>query len=518
MNKLLVCWLLGLIALLLGAAMGLSLPWALPLFGQVKQFEARSFFGLLGAMGICGLVGGVLMLIGRRERKAMLFRREAIAVVAFSWLLATLLGAVPYWLSRTATGVDPQGRPVPMDFCEGIFESASGFTCTGATVLGDLENPELVPRAILFWRSETHFLGGLGIMVLFVAVLGLGSAGKALMLTEMPGPSPQSTHARTQHAAWIFAGIFVGLCALLGVLLVLQGMSLFDALCHAFGTVATGGFSTYNKSIEHFHQPGIEMTIAVFMVLGCTNFTLLYFLLRRQPGKLIGDPEFRLYIAIMLLSILLVSGAEWLGGHFARPTTALRYGLFQVVSLQTNTGFGTYDFDQWGGFSKGLLLVLMFIGGCAGSTSCAVKVIRFLIFFKLLWVEIEQVFHPNVVRPVRIGGQPVADPEMLRDVCLYIVLVVVIFVAGTLTLAALEPDSTWLNADRAPREKLVDCASAVAATLNGVGPGLGIVGESENYAAFHGPSKMVLVLMMLLGRLEVFTLLAIFVPRFWRER
>jgi len=517
-NKALVCWLLGLIALFLGASMGLSLPWALPFFGQVDQFERASFFGLLGAMGICWLVGGVLLLLGRKQRKASLFRREAIAVVAFSWLLATLLGAVPYWLSRTAAGVDAQGRPIPMDFCDGVFESASGFTCTGATVLTNLEDPSLVPRAILFWRSETHFLGGLGIMVLFVAVLGLGSAGKALMLTEMPGPSPQSTHARTQHAAWIFAGIFVGLCAALAALLWLQGMSTFDALCHAFGTVATGGFSTYNQSVEHFHNAGMEMTIAVFMVLGCTNFTLLYFLLKRRPGKLAHDPEFRLYATIMVIAILLVTGAEWLGGHFDRPATALRYGLFQVVSIQTNTGFGTYNFDQWSGFSKGLLLLLMFIGGCAGSTSCAVKVIRFLILFKLLWVEIERVFHPKVVRPVRVGGQPVSDPQMLKDVCLYIVLIAVIFVGGTLLLAALEPDATWSNAGHAPREKLVDCASAVAATLNGVGPGLGIVGEAENYAPFHWPAKLVLMVMMLLGRLEVFTLLAIFVPQFWRER
>ncbi len=518
MNKPLVCWLLGLIALFLGAAMGLSLPWAMPSFGQVDQFEARSFFGLLGAMGICWLVGGGLLLVGRKERKATLFRREAIAVVAFSWLLATLLGAVPYWLSGTAAGVDAQGRPMSMDFFDGVFESASGFTCTGATVLTNLEDPGLVPRAILFWRSETHFLGGLGIMVLFVAVLGLGSAGKALMLTEMPGPSPQSTHARTQHAACVFAGIFVGLCVLLAVLLRLLGMSTFDALCHAFGTVATAGFSTYNQSIAHFDHPGIEMTIAVFMVLGATNFTLLYFLLKRRPGKLLQDPEFRVYLAIMLVAVVLVTGAELLSRHFGHPLRALRYGMFQVVSIRTTTGFTTYDFDQWSGFSRGMFLLLMFIGGCAGSTSGAVKVIRFLVFFKLLGVQIERVFHPNVVRPVRIGGQPVADSRILHDVSLYIVLVAVIFVAGTLLLAALEPDATWLAAGHAPGDKLVDCASAVAATLNCVGPGLGIVGPSRNYAPFHAPGRMLLVGMMLLGRLEVFTLLAIFVPRFWRER
>ncbi|OHB69043.1 MAG: potassium transporter [Planctomycetes bacterium RBG_13_63_9] len=519
MNRRLICRLLGVIALLIGGSMVLSLPWALPVFGQTEEFEAAGFFGLLGSMVVCGLVGGVLMFFGRRSRGQSLFRRESIAVVGLSWLMATLLGAMPYWLSGTCSALDADRQPVRMDVADGIFESASGFSGTGATILTELENPKLVPRAILFWRSQTHFLGGLGIMVLFVAILGMGSAGKSLMLTEMPGPSQESPDARTQRAAWNFAMIFIGLCLLLTLLLRIQGVTWFDSLCHAFGTVATGGFSTYNDSIEHFRSAGIEMTITLFMILACTNFALLYCLLLRRPGKLLGDVEFRVYLIIMCTVAAAVIVSLLLAGDFDSPMEAGRFGLFQVVSIMTNTGFGTYDFDKWNNFSRAILLLLMFVGGCAGSTSCSIKVIRYILFFKILRLELEHVFHPSVVRAVRFGGRPLEDPELRKDVTFYFGMILLIFVVAWIALVAIEPDSTWTEDARPVQDKLLDCASAVAATLNGVGPGLGIVGESENYAHFHWCSKFfVLTWLMLLGRLEVFVLLVLFVPRFWQGK
>ncbi len=525
MNNALICRLLGLIALLIGAAMAMSLPWALPAFGQTDTFESTSFFGLLGSMAACAVVGGVLMFVGRKSRGERLLRREAIAIVGLSWLMATVLGALPFWFSGTAQGIDDAGHIVLMDFADGIFESASGFSGTGATVLTNLEVstdpnvPTLVPRAILFWRSETHFLGGLGIMVLFVAILGLGSAGKALMQTEMPGPSQESAHARTQRAAWNFAMIFLGLTAILTVLLRIQNVSWFDSLCHAFGTIATGGFSTYNKSVEHFHSVSVEMTITAFMIIACTNFSLLYFVVIWRPGKLLGDIEFRVYIAVLVVVTSLIVVFGLLAHDFDGFGSAVRYSLFQVASIITNTGFGTCNFDTWTSFSRGLLILLMFVGGCAGSTSCSIKVIRHILFFKVLGLEIEKVFHPTVVRPVRLGDHVIDDPDLRLDVVLYIGLIMVIFIIATLMLVATEPDSTWISLDREPaQDKLVDCASAVAATLNGVGPGLGIVGESQNYSHFHWYSKLlVLTPMMLLGRLEVFVLLVLFVPRFWRR-
>ncbi len=535
---------LGLIALLIGGSMAISLPWALPLFGEAEQVEWESVGAILGAMAVCGLVGGGLVYLGRGAGGQRLYRKEAIAVVGLSWLMATLLGALPFWLSGTCVSADADGNRVRMDFFDGIFESASGFSGTGATVLTDLESSELVPRAILFWRSETHFLGGLGIMVLFVAVLGMGSAGRALMVSEMPGPAQESAHARTQHAARVFASIFIGLTAVLTVLLKLQGMSWFDALCHAFGTIATGGFSTYNRSVEHFDSVGIEMTIALFMFIACINFTLLYLVLLRKPGKLLADVEFRVYAGILLVVALLVIGFGLAYGDFSNVGDAGRYGLFQVTSVMTNTGFGTANFNQWNSFSRGMLVLLMFIGGCAGSTSCSVKVIRHVLLAKILALEVEQAFRPSVVRHVRLGGKPLEDRDLLQDVLVYFCLILVIFVVAWIALVALEPDSTWsrngqpAGSPAAGEEsagqgdgavpdsekesvhdrKLVDCASAVAATLNGVGPGLGIVGETENYSRFHAASKFILTWMMLLGRLEIFVLLVLFVPRFWRSQ
>ncbi len=517
MNKPLICRLLGWISLLIGGSMGLSLPWALPWFGQTDGFERNGFFGLLGAMAVCGVVGGALFFVGRRAGGQRLLRREAIAVVGLAWLLATLLGALPFWLSNTCHGHDAAGRPLPMGVCDGIFESASGFSGTGATVLADLEDPELVPRAILFWRSETHFLGGLGIMVLFVALLGFGSAGKALMLAEIPGPSQESPHARTQRAAWVFAAIFVGLTVVLTVALAVQGVGWFDALCHAFGAIATGGFSTYNASVEHFGKVGVEMTLTLFMFIACINFTLLYWVVVGQPGKLLGDVEFRCYVFIMASVATAVVISLWLTGDFGALAESARYGVFQVVSIMTNTGYGTSNFDSWNSFSRAMLFLLMFVGGCAGSTSCSIKVIRYVLFFKVLRLELEQVFHPSVVRAVRVGGRPIENQEVRKEVILYFAMILVIFVAGWILLVGCEPDSTWVEAGHAPSDKLIDCASAVAATLNGVGPGLGIVGESENYAQFHSVSKLVLTAMMLLGRLEVFVLMVLFVPGFWRK-
>ncbi len=509
--------LLGIIALLIGASMAASLPWAFPLFGETSAVEWDGAAGILGAMGACAAVGAGLMRFGRSAAGLRLYRKEAIAVVGLSWLMATLLGALPFWLSGTCRAVE-DGRPVRMDVFDGLFESGSGFSGTGASVLTDLEDPDLVPRSVLFWRSQTHFLGGLGIMVLFVAILGMGSAGKALMVAEMPGPAQEATHERTQRAARAFAMIFIGLNALLTALLLLEGMSPFDALCHAFGTVATGGFSTYNASVGHFQSVPIEMTITLFMFLGCTNFALLYFLVLGRPGKLFGDVEFRIYAAVLVAATAAVAAYGVAHGDFGDLGGALRYSLFQVVSMTTNTGFGTNDFDRWAGFSKGVLLVLMYVGGCAGSTSCSVKVIRYIFLAKIAWLEIEQVFRPNVVRHLRLGGRPVEEPDLRKEITLYFCVIAAASVVAWLALVAVEPDRTWSDAGRAPGDKLIDCASAVAATINGVGPGLGLVGVTSNYAAMQGPSKLVLTCLMLLGRLEVFPLVVLLMPRFWRSQ
>ena len=271
---------------------------------------------------MCLAVGVSLWRLGRGAG-GQLFRKEAMAVVALSWIMATVLGGLPYWFSGTL-----RAPRTPMSLVDAMFESQSGFSTTGATVLAELEDPEMVPRCILFWRSSTHYLGGLGIIVLFVAILGQGSAGKALMRAEMPGPSHSSPQARTQHTAWVLFLIYNGLNAALVLALWMQRVPLFDAICHAFGAIATGGFSTYNASVGHFatdprlNSVIIELTIVVFMIVAGTNFMLLYWLLVRKPGKLFRDVEWRTYLAILAGATLLVLVAGLVHGDFDRYGTS----------------------------------------------------------------------------------------------------------------------------------------------------------------------------------------------------
>ena len=557
MNIRLLYKLLALVAMLIGGSMAFSLPWAWWAPDAVWEYERQGFLALLGSMAICFTVGGALRYLGRNG-SGQLFRKEAMAVVGLSWILATVLGALPYTLSRTQMKPD-----VPMSFVDAMFESQSGFSTTGATVLTELEVPEdrgppLVPRCILFWRSSTHFLGGLGIIVLFVAILGQGSAGKALMRAEMPGPSSSTPQARMQHTAWVLFLIYAGLNVSLAVLLKLEGLHPFDAICHAFGTMATGGFSTYNASVGHFaavkdpNAPLIEMTITVFMVLAGTNFMLMHWVLIGKPRQMLADVEWRTYICVILAVTVLVVAFGLYCGDFGsfngmeedtaekklaaqedaekelaagedagkdrglRVASAVRFGLFQVVSIMTTTGFCTDDFDLWNSFGRGALLLLMFVGGCAGSTGGGMKVIRHILFVKILRLEVERAFHPTVVRPVRLGGKPVEDPELRRKILVYFALILAIFAVSWLFTIAFEHNA-WSEADKA-QHKLIDAASCVTATLNNIGPGIGVIGATQNYADFQWHTKLLFIVLMMIGRLEIFVILVLFVPAFWRTQ
>ena len=624
MNFRLVSKLLGILVLLVGGFMLFSLIWAWPKFGAHShpntsvvqgRFEHAGFQGLLLSAGFCGALG-VAMLIWGRGAKEKVFRKEALAAVALSWVLVTFLGALPYvfsgtargpslrestepnqvwvaasrfkvWNSWNATRVDDhqyrvlmavinadarglsgrqlkqhsgvtdavgvfrtlQQQPkfskwllgagdvadapvdrasnfrmqwVRMGLIEGMFEAQSGFSTTGATVLNDLEDPNLVPHCILFWRSSTHFLGGLGIIVLFVVLLGQNSAGKALMRTEMPGPTQDVASARMQHAAWNFAGVYIALNILLALILKLLGMTVFDAICHSFGTMATGGFSTYNSSLGHFalHDATngmlIEYVVILFMILAGANFTLLFLAVIGKPMELLRDSEFRAYIGIILVStaVLLVFGFGSLIPEFSNVESGIRNSLFQVVSILTTTGFGTADFDTWHDMHKGWLLALMFVGGCAGSTGGGMKVIRHVLFVKILRMEIEATFNPNEVKLLKLSGKSVDDQKLRHSILVYFALVVFLFMVSFLFVIGIEPDSTWGG----PSEnKLIDSASAVASALNNIGPGLGVVGPSQNYSTFSSITKTLFVLLMMLGRLEIFPILVLFSPKFWND-
>lgn len=512
--------------------MAFSLPFALPQLSRRTHLPASEAWELGGAtalvtsMAISMVAGAILVFAGRRHRSGPLYQKEAMAVVGLSWLLATVLGALPYYLSGTCVAA---GEPI--SFIEAMFESQSGFSTTGATVLTDLEDPQSVPHCILFWRSWTHFLGGLGIVVLFVAILGQGSAGKAMMRAEMPGPTKEGSMPRMQHTALVFAAIYVGLNVILTIVYLLEGMTIFDSLCHAFGTMATGGFSTYNSSLGRFESSLIEYTTIAFMILAGTNFTLLYLTLIGGPKRLVRDVEFRTYVGIIaaVTGGVIFFGMQADDSGFESFASAARYGLFQVVSVMTTTGYGTADFDGWNNFARGILLLLMFVGGCAGSTGGGIKVIRHILFYKVLRLEIEKSHRPRVVRMIRVGGATVDDPQLAHSIVVYFCMILAIFVFSWLLLVTFEPNSTWDVSGGASAaaggpdtrvaldEKLLDSASAVAATLNNIGPGLGVIGPTQNYAGFSEGAKLLFVWLMMLGRVEVFSVLVLIFPGFWRR-
>lgn len=626
MNTRLVARQLGTVAILIGATMLFSLPWAFPALGRRSghpgpyQFEWDGFFGLLISFVICTAFGLLLRYYGRGGGR--LYRKEAMAIVGLSWVLATVLGALPFYLAGTYRAstvrlMGPDRPPLVQDFSgfgynmrqywvsmdkldpeqyltlqmlaeekaiglsennliaatendqapqilrdladsnhlweeailfpddprvddppenraenyrirwakmgvvDCLFESQSGFSTTGATVIDDLEDPHLIAHSVLFWRSSTHFLGGLGIIVLFVVVLGQGSAGKALMRTEIPGPTKEGATARMQHTAWLFAGTYCGLNVVLTLILMLDGLTLFDALCHAFGTLATGGFSTWNDSVGHFDSAAIDYVIILFMLLAGSNFTLLYYSLIGQPKRLFRDIEWRTYIAVIaVLSIAVITFGlaygDWPGNTFAeRLVSGIRYGTFQVVAIMTTTGFGTDNFDGWNSFGRGALFLLMFVGGCAGSTGGGLKVIRHILFLKIMKLEIEKSYHPTVVRPIKLGGEAIEDIDLRKNILVYFGLILVIFVFSWAFVVSVEPDSTW---GYDTQHKLIDSASGVAATLNNIGPGLGTVGAKENYTNFSPITKLLFTWLMMLGRVEIFVIVVLFMPSFWRSR
>ena len=528
MNYPLVAKLLGMLSWLIGLTMLGSVPWAFEVVGVAHDFEERGCYALLASMLICFAVGGGLRWTGRKA-ELTIYRKDAMAVVGLSWVLATILGALPYWLSGTCLARTEQGALIPMSVPDCLFESQSGFSTTGATVLTDIEDPEMVPRSILFWRSSTHFLGGLGIIVLFVAVLGQGSAGKALMRAEMPGPSKEGSQERMQHTAWNFAAIYIGLNAILTLLLMIEdvNMTLFDALCHSFGTMATGGFSTYNDSVAHFNNELVDYTITLFMIIAGMNFALIYLVLIGKWGAMFRDIEWRTYIggiAVVTFAIMAMSIFEY---HEFDPRDklsfwgelrfAFRHVLFQVVSVVTTTGFATHDFDVWHELARALLFLLMFVGGCAGSTGGGLKVIRHVLFVKILRMEVEKSYHPSVIRPLKLGDNVATDPELKYQILLYFGLATFIFMLSWITLVAIEPEDTWTRVDQPVENKLIDSASAVAATLNNIGPGLGTVGAKQNYSNFSSASKLLFVVLMMLGRLELYAVLVLLLPGFWRS-
>ncbi len=483
---------LGLLVAVTGFAMLWPLFWAL--YDQDGQ-TAAFVFSILTCLG-----SGALLYVPNRRVSGDVYRREALVVVGLGWLFAAAFGALPFVFSGVLPG-----------YTDAFFETMSGLTTTGASVF-TADTFADCPRSIMFWRCLTHWIGGMGIVVLFVAVFPLlGVGGKELFRSEVPGPTPEGFRPRVAATAAVLWGIYIAMTVLLAGLLCLEGMDLFDALCHTFATLATGGFSTHFESVAAYDSPVIDVTLGVFMLLAGSNFALYHRALRGEPGALWRDAEWRVYVAIIGGATLLVAALTWGHGVYGDPVSALRHSFFQVVSLQTTTGFATADFDLWPAAARFLLVAIMFIGGCAGSTAGGIKVIRWILLAKVALYAVRRSFNHHAVVGIKVGGRPV-EPAVRDAAVAFSILWMGIFAVATLFVAG------FADSGRGRDYDLVSAATAVAATLNNVGPGLAAVGASQNFADVAIPAKWMLSLCMALGRLELFAILAVFAPSNWRPR
>jgi trk system potassium uptake protein TrkH len=470
---------LGVLLLIIGLLMwtGIPISW----YYESKDLEALVWSGL-----ICLLIGGLLRLPKLGADRSVK-KREGYLIVALGWLVMVIFGMLPYLLS----GVIPT---IP----EAIFETASGMTTTGASVLTDIE---IQPPGILYWRSLTQWIGGMGIIVLTVAIFPLlGIGGVELFVAEAPGPTSDKLHPRISETAKRLWLIYVGLTFVLTVLLFLEGMSLYEAINHSLTTMATGGFSTRNSSMAAF-SPLIQYTVCFFMFLAGTNYTIIYFGLKGRLRKVWASDEFKAYAFIILFFSLCVTIAV----HHAVDITweqAFRDSIFQIVSLITTTGFVSADYTSW---SVGLTLfffILLFVGACAGSTSGGIKIIRNLVFFKNSILEFKRIIHPRAVVPLRLNGE-IVKGRIITHIIIFLLLYLSLFMMGSLLLAAMGLD-------------FMTAIGAVATCLGNVGPGIGKVGPVDNFAWLPSDIKLVLSFLMLLGRLELFTILVLFTPYFWK--
>lgn len=489
MNYRLLAKLLGLLALLLSVTMSACLGFAV--WQQQHASPRASVDALSWSVGISAGVGILLLLLGRKSGREIL-RKEAVAIVGLGWLLCAALGALPYLLC------EPGLAPIPA-----FFESMSGFTTTGSTVITDLTE---YPEPILLWRALTQWLGGLGILVLFVALLSsLGVGSKALFQHESSAKHGGGVQARIQDVALRLWQIYLGLSVICWLGLLGLGMNAYEAATHAMTVISTGGFSTRNASVAAFDSLGIELWLTLFMVLGGISFMLYAWLLRGKWERWRREEEAKVYLGILVVAALVIAVDLVLVGQNHSFGPALRESAFQVVSLTTTTGFGTADFDQWPPLSRLLLLLLMAVGGCAGSTAGGIKVSRWVLFFRIVKQEVVRAFRPNQVFPLRLNGQCVDETVKLQTV-FFIALAGVTVAVGTTLVSMLEPSLG-----------LIDCLSSVMATLFNIGPGLGTVGPTQNFAHLHQGTMAWLSLLMLLGRLEFFAAMVLFMPSLWRR-
>ena len=448
-------------------------------------YKEESGFAFLIAAGI-SLALGALATVKKPKNKSF-YAKDGFVSVALGWVVLSISGALPFIISRE----------IPSVF-DALFETISGYTTTGATILTDVE---ALSKSLLFWRSFTHWIGGMGILVFVLCILPLaGGNNMYLMRAESPGPSVGKLVPRVRSTAVILYGIYTALTALECVLLLIGGMGFFDAVCTSFATAGTGGFGIRNSSIAEYNV-FLQNVIAVFMVIFGVNFSVYFLILVRKPKQVLKSEELRTYLGVVLASTVLIGFN--VRDSFSSIWEALQQAFFQVSSIITTTGFATTDFNLWPTFSKCILVMIMFIGACAGSTGGGIKVSRIVIAYKNIKNGIENFVHPKSVRIIRMEGKKVSN-EVVRSVNTYIVLYFAVFVASVL-LISLENFSFETS------------FTSVAATLNNIGPGLDGVGPMENFAKFNPFSKCVFMFDMLAGRLELIPMVILFSPWIWRK-
>ena len=474
-----ICFVIG--RILLTEAALLMLPMAVALgYG-----EAAAPF-LIPAL-LLALIGLLLGL--RAPQKSSLYARDGFAVVALAWVLMSAFGALPFVISGD----------IP-SFVDAFFETVSGFTTTGSSILTEIEP---LSRGGLFWRSFTHWVGGMGVLVFVMAILPMNDGhGMHLMRAEVPGPTVGKLVSRMSDTAKILYSIYLVMTVVEIVLLLVGGMPLYDAAIHAFGTAGTGGFSCRNLSVGAYDSVYFDVVIGVFMLLFGVNFNLYYFLLIRRFRDVLHSEELRAYLLIVAASVLAIAvNISHLYQSFA---ASLRYAFFQVSSIITTTGYATADFNAWPAFSKAILVILMFVGACAGSTGGGMKVARVVILAKTSVCDMRKMLHPNAVATVRFEGKPIGEKN-IRSVHLFLTVYLIVFTLSCLLLSLEEMD-------------LVTTFTAVAACMNNIGPGLEVVGPMGNFASFSSWAKVLLSFDMLVGRLEIFPMLLLFAPSIWKRK
>ena len=447
-----------------------------------REATSWCFLPAIGVLGLLGLFGI------KKPKNTAIYAREGFLTVALAWVLMSLFGAVPFWLSGKFNS-----------FWDCFFEIVSGFTTTGASILSAVEE---LPHCMLFWRSFSHWVGGMGVLVFVLAVMPMSEERSMhLMRAEVPGPVVGKLVPRMRDTAKILYGVYTAMTLVLIVLLWIGGMPLFDSICHAFGAAGTGGFSIKNTGIAYYNSAYIDVVLSVFMLLFGVNFSLYHLILIKKVKTALRSEELHAYLGIVATAVILITINTF--SITQKLGLTVRNAFFQVSSIITTTGYATVDFDKWPAFSKMILVLLMMIGACAGSTGGALKVSRIVILFKTARQEIRKLLHPRAISVVRMEGQPLSD-SLLRVTLSFFLMYMSFLAIGTLLLSLDEADFTTNF-------------TAAVACLGNIGPGLAKIGPTANYSFYSGWAKVLLAFEMLAGRLELFPVIILFTPLTYRQ-